>query len=128
MDAAYDGAAAAFAGSMYWSFDKGGGYSLLDENGAPHAELVRAIARPYPARIAGDPTSWSYDEQARVLDVAWEQDATVTAPTVIVVPELVYPTGYFVECGSCTVEQGDGEISLHDVPAGPAHVTISPHG
>ncbi len=88
LDAAYDGAAAAFAGSMYWSFDKGGGYSLLDESGAPHAELVRALARPYPERIAGDPTSWSYDDQARVLEVAWVQDASITAPTVIVVPEI----------------------------------------
>jgi endoglycosylceramidase len=128
MDAAYDGAAQQFAGSMYWSFDKGGGYSLLDEDGRPQADLVRAIARPYPARIAGEPTSWSYDELGRVLEVSWVADTSITEPTVIVVPEIAYPMGFFVECGGCTVEDRDGEVALSGFPAGPASVTISPHG
>ncbi|MBS1122267.1 MAG: glycoside hydrolase family 5 protein [Deltaproteobacteria bacterium] len=126
MDAAYDSAAAGFASSMLWSFDRGGGYGLLDEQGNEVAPLVDAVARPYPARVAGDPISWDYDDASRALHVSWRPDPAVTAPTVIVVPARVYPTGVTVDCGGCEALQVDGELRLSAPPGDPATITVLP--
>ena len=112
MDAAYDGAASAFAGTMYWAYDQGGGYSMLDADGNPVASLLDAVVRPYPARIAGQPTTWSYDELTRTLEVAWLADTSITAPTVIVTPTRAYPRGVDVVCDGCTFVESDGEVSI----------------
>lgn len=112
LDAAYDAAAAAFAGTMTWAFDRGTGYALLDPDGNEVAVLVDAIVRPYPARIAGDPVSWSYDDAARALSVSWRTDPAITAPTVIIAPARVYPNGVTVECGGCTVDIAGDEVRL----------------
>ena len=122
MDAAYDGAAAAFAGTMYWAFDRGGGYSMLDADGNPVMPLLDAIVRPYPARIAGEPTTWHYDETTRTLDVAWRAEPSITAPTVIVTPAHVYPRGVDVACAGCTVVERDGEVAI----TGGTAATITP--
>ncbi len=126
MDAAYDGAAAAFAGTMYWAFDKGSGYALLDPDGNEVTPLVDAIVRPYPARIAGALTAWDYDEAARRLTVAWTPDSSVTAPTVIVTPARVYPGGVTVDCGGCTHEIADGEVRIDPITGMTATVAIAP--
>jgi endoglycosylceramidase len=122
MDAAYDGAAAAFAGTMYWAFDRSDGYAILDADGNEKPLLLDAIVRPYPARIAGEPLSWSYDETTRTLSVSWKPDAAITAPTVIVTPARVYPNGVDVECAGCTVEPGDGEVAI----SGGSSVVVTP--
>lgn len=119
MDAAYDGAAADLAGSMYWSMDKDdGGYSILDSAGAPKQALIDAIARPYPSRIAGQLTAWSYDDATRRLDVSWDPDPAVTAPTVIVLPDM----NVDLSCGDCVVEMGDGEASI----TGATSISVTP--
>ena len=108
MDAAYDGAATGFAGTMYWAFDRGGGYSMLDEQGTEVTPLIDAIVRPYPERIAGDPIAWDYDEAARTLAVTYTSDGSVTAPTVLVAPARIYPAGVEVTCDGCSaVVHGD---------------------
>src|SRR5262249_49782624 len=48
MTAQYDAAGAVAAGTMYWAYDKGGGYSLLDTDGTERATLVDTVVRPYP--------------------------------------------------------------------------------
>ena len=111
MDAAYDGAAAAFAGTMYWAYDRGGGYSMLDADGNEVTPLIDAIVRPYPARIAGEPLAWSYDETARALEVTWKPDGGVTAPTLIVTPARVYPNGVDVATDG-TAELRAGEVAI----------------
>jgi endoglycosylceramidase len=123
MDAAYDGAAAALASTMYWAFDRGGGYSVFDADGTPRASLLDAIVRPYPAAVAGTLNTWDYDDTTRTLRVTVTADATVRAPTLIIVPERVYPQGYDVACGGCTVVRSDGELT---VVGGNSTVTISP--
>ena len=129
MDAAYDGAAAALAGSMYWAMDRGGGYSIYDAQGVAVPALLDAIVRPAPVRVAGTPVSWTYDDAARVLVVTWRPDPALTAPTVIAVPPRAYPSGVAVDCGGCTVEAIEGEVRLASSPPvvdGIATVTISP--
>lgn len=112
LDAAYDGAAGAWAGTMTWAYDRGTGYALLDPDGNEVPVLVDAIVRPYPARIAGEPVSWSYDDAARELEVAWQPDPAITAPTVIIAPARVYPDGVTVDCGGCTVDIVGDEVRL----------------
>lgn len=124
MDAAYDGAAAHLAGTMYWAFDRGGGYSMLDDNGDAVPSLLDAIVRPYPERIAGEPTGWDYDEATRTLTVSWRPDVTVHAPTIVVVPARVYPDGVAVTCDGCTAVVGDAEIAITSAAAAATvHVT-----
>jgi endoglycosylceramidase len=123
MDAAYDGAAAGLAGTMYWAMDIGGGYSIFDAPGSPRAALLDAIVRPAPVRIAGLPLAWSYDEAARALTVSWKPEPAIVAPTVIAVPARVYPTGVTVDCGGCTVEEHDGEVWLGAI-AGPEQTAV----
>lgn len=122
MDAAYDGAAAAFAGTMYWAYDRSDGYGLLDLEGNPKPLLLDAIVRPYPARIAGEPLAWSYDEATRTLAVQWRPDPAVRAPTVIVTPAHVYPSGAEVACDGCTVVERAGEVEL----GGGSSATLTP--
>lgn len=121
MDAAYDGAAAQLAGTMYWAYDRSnGGYGMLDVDGNEVTPLVDAIVRPYPAHVAGEPTLWTYDDAARVLRVEWTP-AAIAAPTVIVTPVRVYPDGVTVETDG-TSELRDGEVAI----TGGSHATIAP--
>lgn len=122
MDAAYDGAAGAFAGTMYWSFDRSDGYGMLDPEGNEKPALLDAIVRPYPARIAGVPLAWEYDDATRTLSARWQPEAEVTAPTVVVTPARVYPNGVDVACDGCTVVHGDGEVEI----SGGSSATITP--
>jgi endoglycosylceramidase len=122
MDAAYDGAASVFAGTMYWAYDRSDGYGILDPDGNEKPMLVDAIVRPYPARIAGEPLTWSYDEAARTLTVTWKPDASITAPTVVITPVRVYPNGVDVACDGCTFVEGAGEVSI----TGGSAATITP--
>ncbi len=125
MDAAYDGAASVFASTMYWAFDRGGGYSMLDTAGNEVTPLIDAIVRPYAERIAGEPVEWDYDEVARTLSVTWRPEPGIQAPTVIVVPARVYPAGVTVTCDGCTAVESAGE--LHVISAAEsATVTIAP--
>lgn len=126
MGTIYDGVSAVSAGSMTWAYDKGGGYSLLDAQGAENAELVAAIVRPAPALVAGTPQGWTFDPASRVFELTWHADPGVTAPTVILAPARLYPSGVNVECGGCTVERVGNEVRLGAVSADPAVARLSP--
>jgi hypothetical protein len=52
-------------------------------------------------------------------------DARVKAPTVIMAPARVYPTGANVDCGGCTVEVVGNELRLTGV-SGDATVHVAP--
>jgi endoglycosylceramidase len=126
LSADYDGAAAVAAGSMDWAYDEGGGYALLDANDAEVAPLVDAIVRPAPAAVAGTPISWSFDPGSRVFQLGWHPEPSIDAPTVILAPARVYPTGVTVACGGCTVEVTGNELDLTHITGEPATVTVSP--
>ena len=129
MTAQYDAAGAVAAGSMYWDYEKGGGYGLLDANGAEQHALTDVITRPFPERVAGDPIAWSFDATTSTFTMSWHPDAHVTAPTIVSVPARVYPNGYDVACGGCASDRAGGELVVKSAPPGdPAVLTVKPAG
>lgn len=117
MDAQYDAFAAAGAGSMYWSYDRGG-YGLLDADGNEETALVDVVARPYPERIAGDPVAWSFDEETATFELSYRPDRDVTAATEIAVPARAYPGGYAVSCGGCAFDRTAAGVRIAEPAAG----------
>ena len=103
MDAAYDAAGAAAAGNFYWHYGRDEGYGLLHADGSEKTELLDAVVRPYPERIAGDPVSWSFDDER--LTLVYRRDPRITAPTVIAAPRRRWPNGATV------TETVDGELT-----------------
>jgi endoglycosylceramidase len=124
LDAAYDGAATARASSMYWSYDKGG-YGPLDPSGGEASATLAGLVRPYPARIAGELDAWSYDDATRALTVTWRADASIAAPTEIIVPARLAPSGVDVACAGCTVTTAGDVVSIV-APAGAVTATVTP--
>jgi endoglycosylceramidase len=128
MTAEYDGFAAAAAGATYWSYDEGGGYSPLDADGAERADLVGALVRPWPERVAGDPVRYAFDPATSTFTLRYRPDAQVAGATILVLPDRVYPHGYTVDCGGCATKAGeDGRLSLTSAPPGDeVTVTVQP--
>jgi endoglycosylceramidase len=126
MDAEYAAFAAVAAGTTYWSYSKGGSYSVLDENGVEKKTLLAALVRPWPERVAGAPVSYGFDASTGTFTLTYQPDPAIGAPTVIRVPERAYPNGYKVECGGCTTERAPGELRVVKPQAG-ASVTVTLH-
>jgi endoglycosylceramidase len=127
MDAQYDGAAAVGASSMYWEYTRGPGYGMVESDGREKAELMTALVRPYPERVAGDQLSFSFDEATRELVVQYVPDLLTAAPTELSIPERVYPTGYQVICQGCRYEKAPGRLHILAPPTGsPASVAVRP--
>ena len=125
LGADYDAAAAMSAGSMYWAYDEGGAYSLLDATGQEVPAIVGPVVRPAPDRVAGKPLGWSFDPATLVFTFSWEADGKITAPTTIRIPARTYPAGYTVSCVNCKVVMGD-DLELYTVHGTGSTVTISP--
>ncbi|MFO0548700.1 MAG: cellulase family glycosylhydrolase [Polyangiaceae bacterium] len=127
MTAEYDAFGASAAGTTYWAYDRGGGYSVLDADGAEREPLVSTLVRPWPERVAGDPVSYAFDPATQTFTLTYKPDASITAPTEISVPARVYPTGYTVQCDGCETTTADGKLVVDKAPTGdPAVVTIAP--
>ena len=117
MTAQYDAAGAVAASTMYWAYDKGGGYSLLDADGNEKPALLGVLVRPYPARVAGVPIAYSFAAATSTFSFEYAPDSSVTAPTRIIVPQRNYPSGYQVEC-DCSYERDGDELVITKAPAG----------
>ncbi len=128
MSATYDGMGAVAAGGTYWSYDEDdAGYGLLNADGSEKTALLDAVVRPYPERIAGDPQAYAFDASTRTFTFNYSPDPKITAPTVLVVPDRVYPQGFTVECGGCAHTQAAGRVTLTTPPPGsPAMVVVHP--
>ncbi len=113
MGAQYEGIGAAAGSSMYWAYDRDGGYGLLRPDGTEKIELLDLLARPYPEYVAGDPLSYVFDEDSGQFSFSWRPDATISAPTEVVVPARAYPDGYSVSCDGCAVEQQAGRLIVY---------------
>ncbi len=125
MTAQYDAAGAVAASTMYWSYDKSDGYSLLDPAGDEKPDLVNTLVRPYPERVAGTPVRYAFEATSATFTLELRADPRITAPTLISVPDRVYPVGYQVECGGCTTEKQPGELALTGL-TGDVTVTLHP--
>jgi endoglycosylceramidase len=110
MAAAYDGAGAVGASTMYWDYGRGGGYHPLDADGNEIPAVIDAIARSYPSRIAGDLVDYTYvdpPDQAATFTVRWRPDPRITAPTEIIL--LDDDDVASVACNDCAFEM-DGDV------------------
>ena len=126
MTAQYDGMGAVAASSMYWD-DSRGGYGLLAADGSEKPILVDTVVRPFPAKVAGDPVSWTYDAATSTFQFTWKPDLSLTLPTEISIPPRRYPKGYQVECGGCVSQMQMGKLVITQPPtSNPAIVTIHP--
>lgn len=129
MDAQYDGAGAVSAGTCYWTYTASEGYGMLDPEGNEKPALMDTLVRPYPARVAGAPIAYRFDEGTRVFSLEYEPDDDISAPTEIVVPTRVYPAGVEVDCGGCSFESAGGRVRLMEPPPasqGATTVTVRP--
>ena len=125
LDADYTGAAAMSAGSMYWAYDEGGAYSLLDTSDHEVPAIVGPVVRPAPARVAGTPLGWTFDPATSEFTFQWKPDARIKEPTTIMIPARSYPAGYTVDCGGCQVTMGS-DLELSGVTGNLASVTVRP--
>jgi endoglycosylceramidase len=112
MDADYTAFGNVAAGTTYWDYSEGGSYSMLDADGSEKTELMAALVRPWPERVAGNPESYTFDASTSTFTLTYVPDPQVTAPTVIRVPDRAYPQGYTVECGGCTSARVSGELHV----------------
>ncbi len=126
MTAAFDAAGRAAASSTYWAMDKDDGYAILAKDGSEKKELVDVLVRPYPERTAGRLLSYAYDPASKTATVRLEPDATIDAPTEIVVPARLYPRGATVECGGCATEDAPGLVRLRKIPPATTTITLRP--
>ncbi|MCB9560412.1 MAG: cellulase family glycosylhydrolase [Kofleriaceae bacterium] len=129
MAAAYDGAAAVAASSMYWDYSRGGGYAPIDADGAEVTAITDAIVRPYPSRIAGDPVAWQDDPAAGTLRLTYRPDPRIAAATEVIVPPRLLGAGgadaIDVACGGCTVAIAGDIVRLTTAPPADADGTAT---
>jgi endoglycosylceramidase len=121
MTAQYDAAGAVAASTMYWAYDKGDGYSLVDIDGNEKPALHGVLVRPYPERVAGTPLSYAFDAATSTFTLDY-MPASLGVPTVIAMPARVYPGGFTVECGGCTHELVDNRLLV----TGGSRIVIAP--
>ncbi len=128
MEAEVDSFEAHNAGSSYWSYDEGGGYSLLNADGSERSTLFGVLIRPYAERIAGTPLQSSYDPTTQVYTLTWTPDATSTVPTLIRLAPRLYPKGYQASCGmnACTITTTDTGLSVSTSASGSVTLTLTP--
>lgn len=91
---AYDLLDAHMIGGFQWELGPSGeaGYGLWDRDGSPTA-LARAVARPCPVRVAGEPLSWRWDRASGTFELRWIEDGTAEGDTVVALPTLAFPQG-----------------------------------
>lgn len=84
-----------FAGWTYWSWDHGGGFSLMDKDGRPIWSLD-ALTRVFPRRLAGRPVSFAADPSGHAV-VDYIPDPSLGVENSLFVPGARYPHGHSVE-------------------------------
>lgn len=91
------------------------------------------LFRPYPQAVAGTPTGWTWDTDGRVFDLTYQNDAALTAPTILYVPlARDYGNSYAIAAtgvgcgGGCTVSISGNSVSVSAPDGGEVHVHIAP--
>jgi endoglycosylceramidase len=112
MQAEYAAAAAVSAGTSYWDFSRGGGYSMLTATGSDRPAALAALVRPYPQRIAGTPRGISYDPGTATFLFRYQPERLSTAVTEVFLPERSFPGGYQVSCTGCSYEIAGSHLRL----------------
>ncbi len=73
----------------YWSYG-----DSKEMNGAPYFSV---IARPYPEAVSGTLLHCQSDLESGTFTCRWKEDAPVTLPSRIYLPDLWFPDGYNVK-------------------------------
>ncbi len=124
MDSEYDAFASVFAGSSYWDYSRGDGYGIENDDGSPKPVLWDVLVRPWPERIAGTPSAWSYDDTTGAFAVSWT-NASASA-SILRVPARAYATGFAVEVdGGTAAVDGDVVTVTADTEGGAVAVAIT---
>lgn len=76
------------------------------------------IVRPYPQATAGTPGTLSYDPASGAFSYSYAPDASIAAPTSIVVPARAYPNGYTATAANGTITSAAQSGRLTVVPDG----------
>lgn len=118
MTAEYDAFAAVAAGTTYWAYDKGGSYSVFNDDGSEREALVSTLVRPFPQRVAGDPVSYGFDAASSTFTLTYRPDASITAPTIVSAPARVYPNGVVVSCDGCESKVTGAALEITKPAAG----------
>ncbi len=97
----------------------------------PHSggRALKAVVRPYPKAVAGEPLHISFDINRRIFKFKFRHDPAVTAPTEIFIPDFQYPDGYKVEVTDGSYEKDPAGQLLMYTPGnnGALHsITVSP--
>ncbi len=80
----------------YWAYDPGS-WSFWNPTTETEESNIDQLVRVYPQRVAGTPTSWSWDRRARVFTLRFDDREGVTGATEIFVPsERFFPSGFEV--------------------------------
>jgi len=125
MTAQYDAAGAVAAGSAYWAYDNSDGYGLVNPDGSEKPLLDDTVARPYPARVAGDPVSYAFDAATSAFTFVYTPDPSLAVPTEVIVPARVYPNGFTVDCAGCVAAPQGDELVITTPPTDrPATITL----
>jgi endoglycosylceramidase len=74
---------------------------IIDPRKPPTRDNVKqpkldVLVRPYPRAVAGTPTSWSFDPEARTFELRFTSNPSIRMPTEIFVPARHFPRGYSV--------------------------------
>jgi endoglycosylceramidase len=127
-----DGADAVRVGWLYWQYktyddpttsaasEGPDAESIVTPGGAVKAAKARALARPYPMRLAGRGARWRYGAADGRFTLSWT--AVRGADTVVAVPRLSYPRGFDVHAVRARVVRRS-PLTLRG--AGRASITIT---
>lgn len=112
------------SGWAWWSYDLGDTpFAILDADRSERPGIVDDLVRPYPQRVAGEPTRYAHDPETRVFELAFRETG-VAAPTEIYIPAARhYPDGW-----TLAVSDPDGAwSSAWDPVSEVLRVTTDPH-
>ncbi|NKF22883.1 cellulase family glycosylhydrolase [Solimonas marina] len=99
------------------------------------SDKLAVLGRPYPFLVAGTPQSWSFDTSSRTFSLSYSTvpvagGAPITSPTVIIIPQRLYPQGsYQVSVTGAQVTSAAGAPALTlqtEQAASTVTVTVAP--
>jgi endoglycosylceramidase len=118
---------------IFWTWDE---HVIIDPERPPtpdnlRADVLEALARPFPTATNGTPAELSFDPDTGALDYRWSttrpdgRAAAADLPTTIVMPPTAYPDGYAVTVsGGRVVSEPCSPILVVAHTAGAASVTV----
>lgn len=82
-------------GWAWWSWDPGG-WSPVETDGSTVSDNGRRLMRVQPRAVAGTPTAFSWDDEAWVFTMSWDERDDASGPTELAVPASLFPDGFVV--------------------------------